>query len=314
MKTPGPVPTAMPPSRHSLFDWLRLAAVAVLWGTAFLLLKTAVAQIPPAAVVMERLWIGALALLVWMKIRGHALPPLWPHPDRRWLWFAVLGLTGGTVPFALVSWGQQSLDSSLVGILMAVMPLTTAALAHVFVPGDRLSPRKLAGFALGLAGVALLMGPETLRHLGGAKSLAQGAVIAGAVFYAVQAILARHLPPTSPSVAAAGLLICAALMITPFGLYAAWHAPAPGPAALLSVLLLGLGATGLGGIVMMAIIRDSGPSFLSLSNYIMPLVAMLAGVLAGERPGASVWLGLVVILAALALAGGFGSKWQGKNR
>ena len=308
MNTRAPVSALRRPPRHSLFDWLRLAGVAVLWGTAFLLLKTAVAQIPPAAVVMERLWIGALALLIWMKLRGHALPPLWPHPDRRWLWFAILGLTGGTLPFALVSWGQQRLDSSLVGILMAVMPLTTAALAHLFVPGERLGARTLAGFALGLAGVALLMGPEALSHLGGSRGLAQLAVIAGAVLYAVQAILARHLPPTSPSAAAAGLLICAALMITPFGLYAAWHAPAPGPAAVLSVALLGLGATGLGGIVMMAIIRDSGPSFLSLSNYIMPLVAMLAGVLAGERPGLTVWLGLVVILAALALAGGIGSR------
>ena len=221
MNTRAPVSALRRPPRHGLFDWLRLAGVAVLWGTAFLLLKTAVAQIPPATVVMERLWIGALALLLWMKLRGHALPPLWPHPDRRWLWFAILGLTGGTLPFALVSWGQQRLDSSLVGILMAVMPLTTAALAHLFVPGERLGARTLAGFALGLAGVALLMGPEALSHLGGSRGLAQLAVIAGAVLYAVQAILARHLPPTSPSAAAAGLLICAALMITPFGLYAA---------------------------------------------------------------------------------------------
>lgn len=301
-------PVSAPAQHHSLFDWMRLFGVAVLWGTAFILLKTAVAQIPPPTVVMERLWIGSFALLVWMKIRGHKLPRLWPVPDRRWLWFAALGLTGGTVPFALVSWGQQRLDSALVGILMAIMPLTTAALAHLFVPGERLSARKIAGFVLGFAGVALLMGPDTLHHLGGAKSVAQAAVILGAMFYAVQAILARNLPPTSPSVAAAGLLLCAAVMITPFGLYAAWQAPAPGAAALLSVLLLGLGATGLGGIVMMTIIRDSGPSFLSLSNYIMPLVAVLVGMLAGEHLGVTVWLGLVVILAALALAGSSGGK------
>ncbi len=297
---------SLPPThatgQHSLFDWARLLFVAILWGTAFILLKTAVAEIPPPTLVMARLWIGALFLLIWMAFRGHKLPPLIPKLDERWLWFAGLGLTGATIPFMLLSWGQQSLDSALVGILMAIMPLTTAALAHVFVPGETMTVRKFSGFALGMVGVALLMGPDALHHLGGTQSLAQFAVILGAIFYAIQAIIARKLPETRPSVAAAGLLLCAALMITPFGLYAAWQTDMPSTKALLSVLALGLGATGLGGIIMMAIIRDSGPSFLSLSNYIMPLVAVLVGVLAGEHIGVTVWLGFAVILAGLTLA------------
>jgi drug/metabolite transporter (DMT)-like permease len=288
--------------QHGLADWVKLMLVALLWGTAFILLKTAVTEIPPTTVVMARLWIGTIALLVWMAIRGHKLPPLTPTPDRRWGWFMVLGFTGAAAPFALLSWGQQSLDSALVGILMAIMPLTTAALAHVFVPGERMTMRKFAGFFLGMIGVALLMGPDALHNLGGKQSIAQLAVILGAVFYAVQAIIARNLPKTRPSVAAAGLLLCAALMITPFGLYAAWHSAMPSAKALLSVLMLGLGATGLAGIVMMDIIRNSGPSFLSLSNYIMPLIAVLVGVWAGEQLGLSVWLGFVVILASLVLA------------
>jgi len=276
--------------------------VAVLWGTAFILLKIAVTEIPPTTLVMGRLWIGAIALLIWMSMRGQKLPPILPKPDVRWLWFTILGFTGATAPFALVSWGQQSLDSALVGILMAIMPLTTAALAHVFVPGETMTLRKFAGFLLGLAGVALLMGPDVLQGLGGAASLAQLAVILGAVFYAVQAIIARNLPPTRPSVAAAGLLICAAIMITPFGLFSAVDMAMPSAKALFAVLALGLGATGLGGIVLMVIIRDNGPSFLSLSNYIMPLIAVLVGLAFGEKLGLTVWAGFAVILAGLALA------------
>ena len=107
-------------NHHSLFDWLRLLFVAVLWGTAFILLKIAVTEIPPTTLVMGRLWIGAIALLVWMMLRGQKLPPILPKPDKRWFWFALLGFTGATAPFALVSWGQQSLDSALVGILMGL--------------------------------------------------------------------------------------------------------------------------------------------------------------------------------------------------
>ncbi len=295
-------PVAPTHDQHSLLDWARLLAVAVLWGTAFILLKIAVTEIPPTTLVMGRLWIGAIALLIWMAIRGQKLPPLFPVMDVRWVWFMVLGFTGATAPFALVSWGQQSLDSALVGILMAIMPLTTAALAHVFVPGEAMTTRKFAGFLLGLAGVALLMGPDALHDLGGSASLAQLAVILGAIFYAVQAIIARNLPATRPSVAAAGLLVCAALMITPFGVYAALDMTMPSTKALLSLLVLGLGSTGLGGIVLMVIIRDNGPSFLSLSNYIMPLIAVLVGLAFGEKLGLTVWLGFAVILFGLALA------------
>jgi drug/metabolite transporter (DMT)-like permease len=288
--------------QHGLADWVKLMLVALLWGTAFILLKIAVTEIPPTTLVMARLWIGTIALLIWMRFRGQKLPPLFPVLDVRWVWFMVLGLTGATVPFALVSWGQQSLDSALVGILMAIMPLTTAALAHVFVPGERMTLRKFTGFFLGMIGVALLMGPDALHNLGGPASLAQLAVVLGAIFYAVQAIIARNLPTTRPSVAAAGLLMCAAIMITPFGLIDVLGMPMPSAKALYAVLVLGLGSTGLGGIVMMMIIRDNGPSFLSLSNYIMPLIAVLVGLIFGEKLGLTVWVGFAVILAGLVLA------------
>lgn len=298
-------------AHHSFYDWSRLLILVLLWGTAFALLKTAVSEIPPATVVMGRLWIGAVMLLIWVKFRGYAMPRLISSKekpmDRLWLWFMVLGITGGTVPFALISWGQKSLDSALVGILMAIMPLATVAMAHFFVAGEKMNVRKLIGFTIGFIGVVVLMGPAALRGLGGHTFIAQIAVILGALFYAVQTIIARNMPPVRPSVAAAGLLICAALVITPFGLYAAMDMPIPGLGAQVSVLGLGLGATGLGGILLMAVIRDAGPSFLSLSNYLMPLVAVFVGISIGEHLGLNVWIALFIILTGLVLAG-FRSK------
>lgn len=302
MNTLIPLTTEKPKGRHNPFEWSRLVGVAIIWGTAFILLKTAVTEIPPTTVVMARLWIGTITLFIWMRIRGHTLPRLIGPMDERWKWFMVLGLTGAVAPFALISWGQQSLDSALVGILMAFMPLATAALAHVFVPGESMTARKFGGFILGFAGVALLMGPDVLTNLGGAHSLAQIAVVSAAVFYAIQSIIARNLPATSPSVSAAGMILCASIIITPLGIYEAWNMPIPSATALLSVLTLGIGATGLAGIVMMAIIRDNGPSFFSMSNYIMPPVAVIVGLLFGEQLGITVWIGFAVILAGLALA------------
>lgn len=288
--------------QHNAFEWSRLIGVAIIWGTAFILLKTALPEIPPTTVVMVRLWIGTITLLIWMRIRGHTLPRLIGPMDPRWKWFMVLGLTGAVIPFVLISWGQQSLDSALVGILMAFMPLATAALAHVFVPGETMTARKFAGFVLGFIGVALLIGPDVLTQLGGAQSMAQIAVVFAAIFYAIQSIIARNIPATKPSVSAAGLVLCASIIITPLGLYEAWHLPMPSIKAMLAVLVLGIGATGLAGIVMMAIIRDNGPSFFSMSNYIMPPVAVIVGLMFGEQLGITVWIGFVVILTGLALA------------
>lgn len=301
------IPPPLPQAHHSLFDYLRLLALVLLWGTAFALLKVAVVEIPPSTVVMGRLWVGALMLLAWVQIRGHKMPHLLPSKnqpfDRRWKWFALLGVTGATIPFALISWGQQSIDSALTGILMAVMPLATVVLAHFFVAGEKMTYRKTTGFLLGFAGIAILMGPQILFELGGEAFFAQLAMIAAALFYAIQTIFARNMPPTRPSVSAAGLLLCAAIIITPFGVFDAINMPMPSAKALLMVLLMGIGATGLGGILMMAVIRDAGPSFLSLSNYLMPLVAVLVGVMIGESLGMNIWIALLVIISGLLLAG-----------
>ncbi len=291
------------PSHHRLIDWVCMLVMILLWGTAFALLKISVTEIPPTTVVMGRLWVGALMLLIWVRIRGRSMPRLWGPMDVHWKWFALLGATGATIPFALISWGQQSMDSAMTGIFMATMPLATIALAHVFVPGEQMSLRKFAGFMLGFVGVVILMGPEILFHLGGETFVAQIAVISGALFYAVQAILARNMPPISPSVSAAGLLLCAAIFITPFGIFDAVGMSMPSTGALVSLLALGLGATGLGGILMMMVIRDAGPSFLALSNYLMPMVAVGVGMMIGENLGLNVWVALLVILLGLALAG-----------
>jgi drug/metabolite transporter (DMT)-like permease len=231
------------------------------------------------------------------------MPKLLPRPDPLWKWFVVLGLTGATLPFALISWGQQSLDSALTGLLMATMPLATAGLAHFLVPDEKMSGRKLAGFVLGFAGVAILMGPELLFQLGGPAFIAQIAVICGAFLYAIQTIIARKMPQIPSSVSAAGLILCAAILITPFGLHDAIGMPMPGIKAMSAVLALGIGATAIAAIVMMALIRDAGASFMSLTNYPMPMVAVLVGVLIGEKLGIHVWIALAVILSGLALAG-----------
>jgi drug/metabolite transporter (DMT)-like permease len=247
-----------------------------------------------------RLWIGAAFLIAWCARCGERLPPLLPRPDPLWRWLIALGLFGNAAPFFLITLGQTRVDSGLAAILTSTMPLMTAGLAHAFVPGEHLTWRRAGGLALGFAGVALLVGPAALADLGGASTLAQFAVLGGALCYAINAVVARRAPGASPRVVAAGMVFTAAVMMTPFALIHA-AGPTPNPGAIAAILALGLGSTGVAAVVYMHLIRSAGPSFLAQTNFLTPVTAVAVGWLIGERPGPAAFAALGLIFAGLAL-------------
>ena len=280
-------------------DWAALLLLTVLWGSAFAFIKFGVQSIPPAALIFVRIGLAALLLTGWALLRGHRLPAL---NDRRWLWFAGLGFFGNTLPFFLVSWGQQHIDSALAGILVATMPLATVAMAHVFVPGEHLTVRRLTGVVTGFAGVVLLLGPSALADLGGTDVWAQLGVVGAAVCYGINAILARLLPPTSPSVSAAGMLICGALFAAPLGVWTLSGTTDIAPTAWLAVIWLAAGPTALASVVLMHVAGTAGPNFLAIANYLTPIAAMITGLIIGETIGWTAVAALAVILTGVWLA------------
>jgi len=287
------------PHLPSLRDWAALILLTVLWGSAFAFIKHSVQTLPPAALILVRIGLAALLLTGWALLRGHRLPPL---NDRRWLWFAGLGFFGNTLPFFLVSWGQQHIDSALAGILVATMPLATVAMAHVFVPGEHLTMRRLTGVVTGFAGVVLLLGPAALSDLGGADVWAQLGVVAAAVCYGINAILARLIPSTSPLVSGAGMLICGTLFALPLGLASLAGTTGIEPTAWLAVIWLAAGPTALASVVLMQVAGTAGPNFLAIANYLTPIAAMVTGLVIGETIGWNAVAALAVILTGVWLA------------
>lgn len=284
-----------------LSHWLLLLALVAMWGTSFLANKIAVGALPPLAVVATRLSIAAIVLYGFLALRRR-----WRFGSRRlWTSFVIMALIGNCLPFLLIAWGQQRIDSGLAGILMAVMPLMTIVLAHWFVPGEPLTRRRLGGFLLGFTGMIVLVGPEAiLPPPGGGTLLAELAVLGGALCYAVNAIIARQRPASDAIEAAAGVSIAATLMLAPMAL--TLDVPLPfrlSIEAAMAVAFLGLIATALATVVYFRIIAVAGPSFLSLINYLIPLWALAAGVIAlGERPHPRALIALALVLAGIALA------------
>ena len=285
-----------------LSDWGLLAALVALWGSNFMFIKLGVSAVPPATLVATRLVIGAIILVAVVRALGYAFPPL----GRAWLPYVVLGIVGNCMPFWFITWGQQSIDSALAGILMAIMPLTTLLLAHFFVAGERMTRNRLAGFLLGFAGIVVLLGPAALAGLGGStiEILAQLSVLAGALCYAVNGVIIRVALKGEVMVASAAIIAVAALASVPIALAVdqPWRL-APDAAAVGILAWIGIGPTAIATLVHLKLIAQAGPTFMSLINYCIPVVALFIGItLMGEAPAANAYTGLALILAGIALS------------
>jgi len=123
--------------------------LVVVWGSAFTLITIGIKYVSPAWLVAYRLLLGTVILVTYMFVRGGRFPAL---SDKRWLWYSVLGITGMSLPFFLVSTGQLVVPSGLSAILIGAMPIITIILAHFFTE-ERLTVRKLIGFLVGFMGI-----------------------------------------------------------------------------------------------------------------------------------------------------------------
>jgi drug/metabolite transporter (DMT)-like permease len=285
-----------------LGHWLLLLALVAMWGSAFMMTGIAVRGFTPATLVAIRLVIAAALLGGLVLLSGRRFPA----SRRFWLSSLAISLAGNCVPFWLISFGQQRIDSGLAGILMGIMPLTTMVLAHFFVRGERLNGTKAGGFLLGFVGLIVLIGPEALLQLRGEGTalIYQLAVLGGAVCYAINAIVARHRPPADPLVAAAGVMLMGSLVMLPIGGPAAPEQLASAPAVPFAAMIaLALIATAIATVVFLKLVAVAGPSFTSFINYLIPVWALLMGMIfLGEEPQPTTFVALVLILAGIGLS------------
>ena len=287
---------------HSVKHWGLLATLVVLWGSNFMFIKLGVETVPPTTLVAARLAIGAAIMVAVVRGMGHSFPPL----GRDWSPYLAVAIVGNALPFWAITWGQQYIDSALAGILMAVMPLSTLVLAHFFVAGEAMTRFRLAGFVVGLAGIVTLMGPAALKGLGGSaiQVLAQVSVLAGALCYALQTVLVRRMLKGNLMVASAAILMIAALISLPVALFVdrPWTL-SPSALSISVVIWIGIGPTAFATIVFLKLIGSAGPSFMALTNYCVPIVALFLGTaLLGEEPGAGAYAGLALILGGIAIS------------
>ncbi len=288
--------------KHTGADYRDLALLAVLWSGAFALTDLAVATMTPAWSVAIRMLVSAAVLAPFMVVNREPIP----RTRKMWGWLTALALCGDLIPFFLLSWGITLIASGLSAILVGVMPLITLVLARVFVPGETLTATRISGFVIGLMGLIIVVGPNTLdgASAAGTSLLGEMLVLAAAFFFAMNAIIARRAPPAplySKACLTTGL---AGVIMLPL----AWaEAPLNVDTITLhswiAVIVLGALPVGYATIVYFRVIESAGPSFMAMTNYLVPVLALAIGaVFLDETITLHAMIGLAVILGGIGLA------------
>ena len=274
--------------------WLLFAALGLIWGIPYLLIKVAVGEVTPASLVFLRTVIGAALLLPVAAARGN-LAPLLP----RWRWVLAYTAAEVTIPWFLLSDAERHISSSLAGLLIAAVPFIGALLAWLTGGDDRPDAVRVLGLVVGFAGVAALVGLD----VSGSELAAVAEVGGVALGYAVGVtIVARRLSNVpAVGVVAASLALTALVYAVP-GILQLPPA-APSAQALGAIAILGVVCTALAFLVFFALVAEVGPARTTVITYVNPAVALALGVtLLGEPLTVGIAVGFALVLSGSFLA------------
>jgi len=280
-------------------NWASIGLLGLVWGGTFMVVSIALRDYGPLTVACARTTLGALALMLLMRVMGRR----WPTGDLRlWSYIAAIGFLSTATPFFLLSWGQQYVPSAFAGISMAALPLFVLPLAHFFAD-EPLTLRRTAGVIVGFAGAAVLVGPGILAATGDRAALGQLACVGAALSYAVAAILTRRCPPIDPIVLSTVTLVVGSVVLMPAMLVIEGVPGWAGRTTGFAILFLGLFPTALAALLRVHVIRSAGPVFMTLVNYQVPLWSMAFGALVlSEALPLRFFIALALIMTGLALS------------
>ncbi|WP_201403309.1 DMT family transporter [Kaistia sp. 32K] len=290
-------------------DWSLLVLLAALWGGSFFFIAIAGRELPPFTIVSLRVGIAALILVALLRLSGRPLPAGW----RVWRVLFGMGLINNVIPFSLIVWGQTQIPSGLAAVLNATTPFWTALIVNFLTVDEKLTATKVTGIAIGVLGVAVLIGPSVFLNLGG-DGLGALAILAATLAYGFSGALGRQLPRlgVAPMTAATGQMIAATTMMIPLAVLFdhPWQLPAPSWQVWAAILGLAAFSTALGYILFFRLLARTGATNTSLVTLLVPVSAILLGTLVlGEHLEPKHFAGMALIALGLVAIDGRVWRW-----
>ncbi len=280
-------------------DWLAFILLGTVWGSSFLWIKIAVQEIGPILLVALRLLFGILALLVVAAYNR----PQWPRRRRVWINLALLGLINNALPYALISWGEQYIDSGVAAVLNSTTPLFTMIVAHLFLTDDRMTRQRVLSLLLGFAGVVMLFSRDLFSGPRGSL-LGQMAVLLASLSYAFASVFARRTTKELSLVIRALVPLLGADLLM-WTLVPVFESPVTLPQLPLTWFsIVWLGVLGVAGAFLLYfyLLHSVGPTRTVLVTYIFPLVGVGLGVIfLNERLDWQLLAGTMLIIASVVM-------------
>jgi drug/metabolite transporter (DMT)-like permease len=282
-------------------EWISLVVLSVIWGSSFMFIKIGLRELSPFSLVFMRLCVALVFMMTFAKIMR--LP--FPVTLRQWGAIGFLGIINSALPFFLISWAQQFLDSATASILNATSPVFIMILAHLFTDDEKLTRRKVVGVGAGLAGIMVMVGPSLHKGIFLA-GFAQLAILCGTLNYAFAALYVRRFRHLDSMMVTAVSLAGAALTAA-VGL---WFQPLPSFAQIsahtwFAVGMLGIFCPGIAYVIYFKVIASAGATNGMLVTLMIPVSALfMSSFFLGETIKINDIAGMLLIFSGLIIIDG----------
>ena len=256
----------------TIFDYTLLTILALIWSSAFFNIKIATYSYGPVTIAFLRIVFGAIpviGLCLFKKIKIEAF-------SKDWHWFALIGVVNLVIPFFLIAYGMQKVQSNLAAILMASTPLSATVLAHFFTDNEKINLTKILGVLVGFSGIVFLFSDNILINESNFTSALL--ILIGSTFYVVGGLLTIKISNKKNENVTASILIWGTLFLIPITIFTEkpWNLN-PSIDSTISLIYLGVVATGLAWLLRFRILKTNGLVFQAQVAYLIPIFGIILG-------------------------------------
>jgi len=290
------------------FDYILLFVLALIWSSAFFNIKIATYSYGPVMISFLRILFGAIpvvALCLYKKIKIEAF-------SKDWYWFAAIGIINLVIPFFLIAYGIQKVQSNLAAILMATTPLSATVLAHFFTINEKINFIKVLGVLVGFSGIVFLFSDNILINEN--NFISAVLILAGSTFYVIGGLLTLKVSNKENENVTSSILIWATIFILPISLILSYFNPSEALMfkqdlhlshrldSTLSVIYLGTIATGIAWLIRFKILKNNGLVFQAQVAYLIPIFGVIFGyIFLNELITSKVLIALIAIILGIYL-------------
>jgi len=276
-------------------DYLLLILLAIIWASAFFNIKIATYSYEPFTIAFFRIFLGAIPVILLCYIKKIKIEAF----SKDWYWFATIGIINLVIPFFLIAYGVKNVQSNLAAILMASTPLSATIIAHLFTKNEKINLTKSLGVLLGFSGIVFLFSDNILINKN--NFISAFLILCGSTFYVVGGLLTLKISNKKNENVTASILIWGSLILLPvcFLLEKPWNL-SPSLGSTISLLYLGVFATGIAWLLRFYILKYNGLVFQAQVAYLIPIFGVIFGYLIlGELITPKVIISLLAVIIGI---------------